>query len=76
MELLASGVAPWAICGSKKRPSPPGKTLRCKALTSASILRMRASDTSSCAKTGAGVVANTLAATPATKIRVMGEDMT
>ena len=49
------------ICGSKKRPSPPGNTARCSARISASARRRRAS-LSSCAITGAGMVAATATA--------------
>ena len=45
---LADGL-PDVICGSKKRASPPGKTLRWIARTSASILRNRLSAALSCA---------------------------
>jgi len=60
---------PGAICGSKNRPSAPGNTLRCKARTSDSILRMRASAALSCAITGTGAVtiAAAASATPTSR---------
>jgi hypothetical protein len=55
--VVAGACVPGAICGSKNLPSPPGKTLRCNARTSASTFFNRASAALSCAAAGTGAVA-------------------